>query len=360
MSTLPTGTALSRFIMCLCKARGVSSTAAEYAAAFRDTPHVQAAFESYRGHFVGKAGVPAATTTDSTWAEPLRQSGIADEFLSLARGVSIVGAMEARMRRVPFYMAVPRQNSTGTAGGWVAEGAAAPVVLYAYDTITLVSHKIGKQLVVTDALLRFGNPNTERLIRESAVVEHTQLLDQQFLDPTVTATAANPASITANATEITSTGDTATAITADLGSLTNAIETSGRALVWITTPKILTRIAQVLGAAASDVPRTLFGLPIIISANSPNQITLADAAEILYADEGDTEVSVSREATIEMLDSPTNNSATATPTTLVSMFQSNSAALNIIRWVNWEVARDGAVSFMEYLTAGARTNAYRP
>jgi hypothetical protein len=347
VSVNPTGTAIARWIMVLGLSKGITSTAAQIAAQLRDTPQVQACLEH------AKAAVPAATTTNSTWAEPLKRFGLADEALGIARGMSIVGAMESRMRRVPFLLNVPRQTGTGTGGAWIGEGSAVPIVSFAYDTVRLPPKRPGLAAVVTDELFRLGDRTAERTIRESTIGAHTQFLDEQFLLPSVTATDTTPASITSSAMEITSSGTSAAALAADLGAMVAAITTSGRGLVWIMRPTTAAQLAIRLGGAANDVPRTLFGLPMILSGNSPEQIALVDAAEIAYADEGDFEIDVSREATIEMLDNPTNNAATGTGTTMVSMFQANSTCFKVMRWVNWEVVRTGAVSYMEITFNGS-------
>jgi len=48
-----------------------------------------------------------------------------------------------------------------------------------------------------------------------------------------------------------------------------------------------------------------------------------------------------------MLDNPTGNSATATATQLVSMWQTNSLALKAERFIYWKRARDAAVQYIE-------------
>jgi hypothetical protein len=177
-------------------------------------------------------------------------------------------------------------------------------------------------------------------------------IDHDFLSPTVTGTASNPASIVAGGTLVSSTGMTAAAMTTDFGNLIAAITTSGRALVWIMRPTTMARVALVLGAAASDVPRTLFGVPIIASSNSPQQITLADAGEIVFADDGGFEISLSRQASVEMESEPIGSSiadgspAGTTATNLVSLFATNCVGTRLTRWVNWEVVRSGAVAYM--------------
>ena len=47
-------------------------------------------------------------------AGPLAVYGIAGEALALLRGASIIGALESRMRRVPFRTKVPRETGSGT------------------------------------------------------------------------------------------------------------------------------------------------------------------------------------------------------------------------------------------------------
>ena len=48
-----------------------------------------------------------------------------------------------------------------------------------------------------------------------------------------------------------------------------------------------------------------------------------------------------------MDDAPINNSASATGTSVVSMYQTNSIAIRAERFINWQVARPGAVAWVE-------------
>jgi HK97 family phage major capsid protein len=206
--------------------------------------------------------------------------------------------------------------------------------------------------VVTDALLRAVGSAGELTLRDVSLGALGGFIDDQFLNVSVTGTAANPASIVAGGTLVNSTGTTAAAMTTDFGNLIAAITTNGRALVWIMRPVTMARVALVLGAAASDIPRTLFGIPIVASSNSPQQITLADAGEIVYADDGGFDISLSRQGTIEMESEPIGSSiadgspAGPTPTSMVSLFQVNCVGVMLTRWLNWEVVRSGSVAYM--------------
>ena len=78
-----------------------------------------------------------------------------------------------------------------------------------------------------------------------------------------------------------------------------AITTDGGGLVWIMKPMTAYKIAATIGGtAAVDIPRTLFGIPLVLSINSPAQITLVDAAHILYSDTGGFDVDISTQAAI--------------------------------------------------------------
>ena len=69
--------------------------------------------------------------------------------------------------------------------------------------------------------------------------------------------------------------------------------------------------------------------------------------EIILADDGDVSIDISNEASIEMLDNPTNQSTGATATaTLVSMFQTQSWAIKAVRYINWTKRRNAAAAFI--------------
>jgi hypothetical protein len=73
-----------------------------------------------------KAAIAPGLTSDATFAGPLAQYGIAAEAVELIRGASIIGAIQGRMRRVPFRVKVPRETGSGTGGTWVGENLHTP------------------------------------------------------------------------------------------------------------------------------------------------------------------------------------------------------------------------------------------
>jgi hypothetical protein len=340
VSALPTGTAFARYAMILAAARGDLYTALTLAERFKDSPTVHATLE-----LITKAAVAPGVTTDATWASPLAVYGIANEALQLLRGASIIGALEGKMRRVPFKTKVPRETGSGTGGGWIGQGLGTPVAVGAYDTLTQERYKAGKIVVLSEELLKLGDPDAERTVRETVIAGLAAYLDSQFLTNTVTLSAdLRPAAITNGATAVTTTGTTAAQITADLRSLIAAVTTTGGKRTWIMRESTVGQIALALGSGAPDLPRTLAGYPVIVSDNSPAQITLVDAANILYSDDGGFDVSVSESAAIEMDSAPTDPPVAAT--IITSLFQRNLFGIRVLRWLAYLRAQTGSVTYM--------------
>jgi HK97 family phage major capsid protein len=337
---LPLGTNLSRFIHAHLAGRGSDYRAMLVAKEWTDTPLVHRTFE-----WLVKAAVAPGTTTDAAWAGPLIQTGLATEALNLLRGVSILGQLERYVRLVPFEQRIPRATGPALMGGWIAEGAPAPNLAEAYDSVgPLHATKAGAIVVCTEELVRLSRPAAEATVREHLIGGLAAFLDQQFLLPTIVAATGRPASITNGATAITSTGTTAAQISADLAGLRAAITTPGQKLVWVMRPSTMATISAALGAANSGLPATLNALPVIASANSPQQIVLLDGAGVLVADEGGFEASTTREATLQMSDAP------MFPADATSVYRSlwpeNEVGIKALRWINWLRASNGAVAYM--------------
>ena len=76
-------------------------------------------------------------------------------------------------------------------------------------------------------------------------------------------------------------------------------------------------------------------------------IILVNAGDILLADDGGVDVDVSREASLEMSDTPTQNGAAGTGAALVSLWQNNLIGVRAERFVNWKRRRDEAVQWID-------------
>lgn len=93
---------------------------------------------------------------------------------------------------------------------------------------------------------------------------------------------------------------------------------------------------------------TFMGLPVFTSQYIPTDssgavVMLIKGDEIFLGDEGGIQVSMSDQASLVMDDSPTMNSTTPTAAQVVSMFQTNSVAFLVERFINFAKRRPQAV-----------------
>jgi hypothetical protein len=99
---------------------------------------------------------------------------------------------------------------------------------------------------------------------------------------------------------------------------------------------------------------TFMGLPVIVSEGAGTTITLVNAGDIWLADDGGVNVDTSTEASLQMVDAPTITSTGSDPTeaALVSMFQTNSMAIRVEKFINWARRRSTGVATITAATWG--------
>ena len=312
---------------------------------------------------VAKAAVGAATTTGATWAGPLvgEESSLFADFVEFLRPQTILGRFGSNsvpsLRRVPFRTALIGQT-TGGNGYWVGEGAAKPLTKFDFSRTVLEPTKVANIAVVTEEVLRDSSPSAEMIVRDQLAAALRERLDIDFINPAKAAVAGvSPASILNGVTPVPSSGVDADAVRADIRALFGAFIAANNAPtagVWImeaTTALALSLMQNPLGQA--EFPGltmnggALFGLPAIVSEYVPTGIVaLVNASDIYLADDGGISVDMSREASLQMDDAPTNNSATPTATSLVSMFQTNSVAFRAERTISWAPRRTSASAYL--------------
>src|SRR5262245_30290953 len=348
VSLVPKGVAFGRFIQALGANVGRAGGALLVAQArmdgrwqgpgphWRDTPQVLAALEVWQT----KAAVPAGSSRDATWGGPLAPLGLATEALTILRSLSIFETLAPRLIRVPLHCSIPHETGVGAVPVWIAEGAPVRFQKSAFETVLHDLFKIGVGELLTKELMNFSTPGAEETITRTILTKLAKEIDNQLLSPSVAAVAGtNPASITNGATAITSTGTTAAQITADLNAMVAAIATPGGGLTWIMRKKTMATIAGALGAM-SGLPQTLYALPVIVSDNGPQQVTLVDGQGVIYSDAGQFDVDVSDEVTLQVDDVP------AAPPVAASVMQStwrmNEVAVKALRWLNWQRVETGS------------------
>ena len=319
---------------------------------------------------VTKAAVPAGTTADGNWAGALVGEGtnVIADFVEFLRPRTILGRFGQNgvpsLRNVPFNVPLVGQTSGGQ-GYWVGEGKAKPLTSFGYERNILDIFKVANIAVVTEELLRRSTPAAEGLIRDNLADAIASRLDTDFINPAKAAVAGvSPASITNALTAVVSVGGDADAIRADVRALMAtfiAAQNAPTSGVWIMgtlTALSLSMMVNPLGQpefpGLSMNGGTFQGLPVIVSDYiGAGVVVLANASDIYLADEGGVQVDMSREASLEMADNPAHNSDTPTgATSLVSMFQTNSVAFRVERFINWKRRRPSAVAILTGATWG--------
>jgi hypothetical protein len=247
------------------------------------------------------------------------------------------------MKPAPFNTGVPRQLDAGTAAGWVRPGASIPAVRFFLDSVRHEPATVGAITVLSDEVLRA--PGSESIITSMLLSALARGLDEAFLSPLAAGGDGVPASITNAAPSVAWSGSVA----ADLASLLPLISTPGSALLWFGRPVTLAAVAAGLGGA-SDLPRSILGISVVPAPSMPaGLLVLADVGAILVS-VGDVDVSVSDAAAVEMESEPSGATATGSPvgpvpTSLVSLYASNSVGLRVTRAANW-TAPTGCAAYL--------------
>jgi hypothetical protein len=325
-----------------------------------------------------KAEVPAGSTLADSWAEDLvgdTTSAFAD-FVEYLRPQTILGKFGNNgipsLRRVPFRTPLISQTGGG-AGYWVGEGKAKPLTSFDFARTTLEPLKVANIAVLTDEVIRSSSPSAEAIVRDQLVEALKARLDIDFIDPAKAASAGvSPASITNAAANgaASGTGD-ADDVRADIRSLLNEYiaannpPSSGVLIMRSGTALALSMMVNALGQSEFNGigmnGGTLLSIPVITSEHVPaGIIVMVNASDIYLADEGGFRLDMSREASVEMLDSSlTGDSVGVVPGTAastVSLWQTNSVGFLAERTINWAARRTSAVAYLSGVAWGGTVN----
>ena len=266
-----------------------------------------------------------------------------DALLALSRPRTIIGRL-ADLRRAPFNVSVPAQTS-GAAFNWSGQGLPKPIGDAAFESVVLGHAKGSGILIISEELARARTLAAETALRDELVAGLTQFFDQQFVDPAVAAVSnVSPASILNGVTDIPSSGDPHTDITTLVSVFVTASPDTS-ALAFLMSPT-----NAVVLAATGDFPDVeldggrIFGVPVVTSSALGSNIALIDPRQILLADDGQMDLSVSRQASVQMNTTP-DDPATAS-TVLTSLWQNNLVGIRVERQINWKRGRDSAVQYV--------------
>jgi HK97 family phage prohead protease len=334
---------------------------------FRPAADIAAEMYGSESAIVGefKAAVPAASTITGNWGANLysTESGAVAAFLEYLRPMTILGRFGTggvpALRSVMFNTPIVTQTGGG-AGYWVGQGKAKPLTSFNFARTTLPPTKVANICALTDESIRFSNPKSDIIVRDSLAQALRERLDIDFIDPAKTAvTGVSPASITNGAATVVSSGDDADDIRLDIRSLYAKFAAANNPVssgVWIMSSNNAVALAMMTNPLGqSEFPGmtmtggTLNGMPVIASdyiTKAMNIVVLVNASDIFVADDGEINIDASREASLEMSDAPAHDSITPTGASMVSMFQTNSVAIRAERVINWMRGRTQSVAYL--------------
>lgn len=355
---LPPGVAFARYAGLMAGAKGSVSDALMTAKAkFPDEHRLHSMIQL--GDRI-KAAVDIGTTTDADYAAPLvYANNIASEFIEFLRPQTIVGRIP-NLRRVPFNVRVPRQTTGGSAY-WTGETAPKGLTRTALDTVELKYKKLAAIAVISDELARFSSPSAEMILRDTLAGAIVQQMDSDFVNPANAGTAnVKPASITNGVVAVASSGVTEQAVRDDVNAVfapfiaANLTPANGVWIMSATTALALSLMVNSLGQPAfpgvNMTGGTFQGMPVVVSEAVGNIVILANASDIMIADDGQVTIDTSREASVQMDDAPANP-ADAT-TVYISLWQRNLLGIRAERYVDWVKARTASVQYLSGVAWG--------
>lgn len=352
-ANLPKGTGFTRYAMAMASGRGSVSDALRYAERWKDSTPEVLEYIRHKDRMHTKA--EPGTTTDDVygWAGPLVYAqNLVSEFVDLLRPATILGKLTG-IRNVPFNVRIPVQTG-GSTVGWVGEAAPKPVTSLQFDAISLGYHKVAGIVVLTDELVRLSTPSAEEAVRRDLVEQTVRFIDAQFIDPSVSVSANNPASITNGVSASGASGTDAEALYADLnGALATFDDTdlgtnSMYVLMRPGTARGIAALRNALGqfefTGLTPAGGTLMGFPVIVSNSVPSgYVILVKADEILLADDGNVTLDASREATLDMNGGESPN---------FNLWQKNCVGIRAERGLTWVKRRPDAVAVINNAAYG--------
>lgn len=305
-----------------------------------------------------KADVGAADSGTSTWASELvasdaRYSG---DFIEFLKAKTVYDRLPLRV--VPANVTIKGNDAIGT-GYWVGEGSAIPATSQTFNDVALTPLKVAAMAVITNEVLRDSSPSAEMLVRDSLEEASRQRIDGTFLSTTAASAGVSPAGMLNGLSAIATNGTDSVSLRADIAALYAPFITAKNAggLHLVMNPSLAKQIqllTNALGIAEfSGINQdggSLLGDPVVTGDSvGAGDMLLLKPSDIWRIGDSGVQVSVSREAMIEMDNAPAMNSVTPVAATgkLVSMFQTESTAIKVVRSINFQKRRTGVVQFVD-------------
>lgn len=302
-----------------------------------------------------KAAVAGGGTDSGEWgAELVHIDRYTGDFIEYLYGRTVFDKLP--LREVPANINIAGQDGAAT-GYWVGQSKSIPVSKADFTDVNLTNLKVAALAVVSKELLRDSSPAAERLVRDALVEASAQKVDQTFFSAAAAVAGVSPAGILNGLTAGSTSGADIDGVIADVKALYAAFIAAHNAdgLQFVTTQalsKSLGLMQNALGNWAfpglSADGGALLGDPLVAGANvGAGDLILLKPSDIYKIGDRGVQVSLSTEAAIQMDDAPDGASDTPVAnTSVVSMFQTDSVAIKVVRPLNFAKRRASAVAYI--------------
>lgn len=305
-----------------------------------------------------KAAVEGGGSGSGEWGAELvaADARYTGDFIEYLHGMTVFDRLG--LREIPANVQIKGQDGAAT-GYWVGESTSIPVSAQSFSSVNLTPLKVAALAVVSNELLRDSTPAAEALVRDALVEASSQKVDATFLSATAASAGVSPAGILNGVTADSTTGNDADGLLEDIKALYADFITAKNAsgLKFVMNPslaKAISLMRNTLGQKEfpelTQLGGTLEGDGVVTgdNVNSSHLILLKPSDIYRIGDQG-VQVSISREAMIAMDSAPAGDSQTPTGETaaMVSMFQSESTAIKIVRPINYALRRSGVVCYVD-------------
>lgn len=304
---------------------------------------------------VVRAAVAGGGTDSGEWgAELVHNDRYTADFIEFLYSRTVFDKLP--LREVPANINIGGQDGTAT-GYWVGQSKSIPLSKADFMDVNLTPLKVAALAVVSKELLRDSSPSAEMLVRDSLVNASAQRVDQTFFSAAAAVAGVSPAGILNGLTALVSAGPDVEGVIADVKALYAAFIAANNAdgLEFVSTQslsKALGLMQNVMGNFAfpglSTNGGALLGDRLTAGGNiGVGDLILLKPSDIYKIGDRGVEVSLSTEAAIQMDSAPDGASDTPTANAnVVSMFQTESVAIKVVRPLNYAKRRSSAVAYV--------------
>lgn len=314
-----------------------------------------------------KAAVAGGGTGSGEWGAELAKLDAlyTGDFITFLYGKTVFDQLP--LREVPARVRVKGQDGAASAS-WVGESKAGPVHAQDYSSIDLTPLKVMAICVMSNELIEDSAPAADMLARDNIVEASAQKVDSTFFSTAAASAGVSPAGILNGVTAIQASGTAEADVRTDAQAVAYPFVTAKMAsgLVWAINPaqglslgSFVNTFSMPSFPGINEEGGTFMGRKAYAGDNvTPGQLVLLRPQDIWKIGDGGVQVSMSDVATIEMNDAPAG--ASDTPVDMashrVSMFQTESTAFKVVRRINFQKRRTGAVQYIDNAEYGGVTS----